>query len=197
MKAGTGAVQEGPTAPKQWYEDITLLVKFPWVKFKLDTEAKGAQPDKDSDGSSDSGKSTDQAGEERKAMLEEEADVVFSALEKKRREWQLLIPSERPHFKVRVPGGAWTQEFYEVPFKEGLARHVGAAVKEWCKRFRTGEQKSYAWARYGESRAMQLCHYWADIMEYYYSLSVESGQGLGYRYTDTDFQDAPRPPAEL
>ena len=130
-------------------------------------------------------------------MLEAEAEVVFSALERNIREWQALIPVARPHFRVIVPGGTWTQDGYEVPCKEGLARHVGQAAQDWCRRFKTGEQKSYGWKKYDEDIAMNLCHLWADRMEYYFMIMEESGQGLAYRYTDNDFLDAPEPSHNL
>ncbi len=70
-------------------------------------------------------------------------------------------------------------------------------MQQWCNRFNAGQQRSYSFEKYTEEVARQLAQYWSEMMQYFYSLALESGQELLYIYTDHDINNAPEPSPAL
>eukprot|EP00974_Lingulodinium_polyedra_P047971 4606566-Lingulodinium_polyedra.AAC.1 len=156
-----------------WHQDLFYLENFPWVKWHLDKkEGWAGEAEQRSKEDTDSG---EEAEEYRKAITEEEAAAVFSSLEKKRQEWADLLPRPADHFKVCVRGGQSNVRKLGVQYDASMATYRTQEAEEFCQCYRTGRQKSYQFSKYGEEAAMYLAQYWAERMEYFLAISLDSG----------------------
>ena len=86
-----------------------------------------------------------------------------------------------------------TQREYKVPYNSALANHYGQEAYDWCERYGVGKQVTFSLAKYTEAGAMWLAQLWADRMDYFFHLALESGQLLTYIYEADDIEGAPGP----
>lgn len=184
------APKASSAAPKARTPEIAkLLAEFPWLENyvsqgKSGKLAGGSTKKATPTGGSQNREATD--------LTEGEVESIFEVLEKRRREWAQVYSTKREDFDTTLLGGGWTQAHRGVEMDASLAFARGKQRKAWCKKRGLGQQASFSLALYGEPVAMAMAEYWADRMQYFYSLCRESNKDM-YQPSASEVEAAPTP----
>ena len=163
-----------------------FLEKYPWMKEYF--EARGRKRPRAGGGEIEGAPA---ASVPVSVLDQDERDVIFAALERKRREWaEEYTPRDPPvDFGTNLLGGPWTQVNISTPADKVKAFPAHGDAASFCQK--KGLKCTRAWklALYTEPRAAALSWAFCKRLQYFYTTAAGKAS---YKFTDEDIRGAPR-----
>ena len=163
--------------------DQELLAQFPWL-----AECVGATA---SDRAASRAAGATETSEGPAPLEEDEALLVFQALDEKRRDWAGEEYEVHESFKTSIGGGSWTQAHLGVPFDCVRGAAVSKEAQQRCTLRHLPRTASFAFGKFGDALASGLALYYCQRLQYFYSLSTASGAGV-HAYSENEIAAAPK-----